>query len=819
MAQFFNDLFSTSATTPVTSHTSDSGHTWSVWYNSGTNIPQVYTASGGILGCAVSKVVVRASVIAPTPDMVVAGSFRIDALSGFLNVGVCARLNAGGTAGYMACYDNGADKWQIYRLAAGGAVTLLASSAVLALVAKTDPAYEFSVTGTTDVALTLKIDGTTVVSFTDPAPGGDYVAAGYPGAWLNSGDTAATGIWISSLSASDAGAVDAALPTMTGTMTSSAITSSGYTLDWSGTTRGDDIGITGFEHSPDGVTWTDVGNVTSKTFSGLAASTSYPNHVRAYDAAAKKSTPALMLDVVTAAPSSDTTVPSLSGSITIGTVTDTSAQISWPAGADNVAVTSYEVSKNGGTDWLNVGNVLTYTFTGLAASTSYGTQVRAVDAAGNKSTPPLSATVTTTAPSGVIVGAALFDNVRFSPYNWEIDGARAKTFRPGAYFRLIFDGQSCVLNFTVSGVAPQIMYQVDGCGAWVKVTLSSAVTISVPANVANSTRHYLEVVVKVAGGVNCWTTDDGSVILNSVTLAAGAIVRKPLTPTNKHGLFYGDSITNGDLTVQGSGNDSADAQAGWAYQIAKLLNSEFGISAFGSTRWAGVGGGNTGIPGLVDSWNYKSSGVLRDFTQPVPPDYVIINMGTNGGAAAADVTSTLNGLIAATPASCKIILLRPFNGSGATGIVNGIAACSSPSRCHYIDTTGFLDTAFVDGSGLHPLAFENVSHIVPQLFPVVNAAVMGQAAPPTLTQRTVSVTLKTAANTLAANLTGVKVSFYDEASPDLATTPRYQSATETTDATGVLSLTFGTTLASGASGHLTVLGAAGLHYNGPAAVA
>ena len=64
-------------------------------------------------------------------------------------------------------------------------------------------------------------------------------------------------------------------------------------------------------------------------------------------------------------------------------VTSTSIQITWPSGADNVAVTSYETSLDGAT-WTDRGNVLVHAFSGLAASTSYTLRVRAKDAAGKE---------------------------------------------------------------------------------------------------------------------------------------------------------------------------------------------------------------------------------------------------------------------------------------------------------------------------------------------------------------------------------------------------------------------------------------------------
>lgn len=92
----------------------------------------------------------------------------------------------------------------------------------------------------------------------------------------------------------------------------------------------------------------------------------------------------------------DVTPPTLVGSITVGLKTATSIAVTWPAGTDNVAVTSYEVSTNGGADWTDTESTATSrTFTGLTALTSYDIRVRAKDAAGNVSTPAISTTTST----------------------------------------------------------------------------------------------------------------------------------------------------------------------------------------------------------------------------------------------------------------------------------------------------------------------------------------------------------------------------------------------------------------------------------------
>lgn len=96
----------------------------------------------------------------------------------------------------------------------------------------------------------------------------------------------------------------------------------------------------------------------------------------------------------------DVTPPTLTGTITPGSLTSSSISYSWSAGADNVAVTSYERSLDGGSTWLDVGAGLSRTDSGLAASTAYAVRVRAKDAAGNVSTPaiqPSGGTISTSA--------------------------------------------------------------------------------------------------------------------------------------------------------------------------------------------------------------------------------------------------------------------------------------------------------------------------------------------------------------------------------------------------------------------------------------
>lgn len=193
-----------------------------------------------------------------------------------------------------------------------------------------------------------------------------------------------------------------------------AVTLSGPTSGAAGAASGNfTVSVNGSLSSPVTVTFSDGGAGGTFTPSSVTLDSSTPSATATYTAASGGAKTISVTNsggltnpssITYTATAPDTTVPTLTGSITIGTVTTASIQASWPAGSDNTAVTSYETSLDG-TTWTDRGNVLTYTFTGLTAGTSYTIRVRAKDAAGNVSTPPLSVTQSTAAAAvGTIAG-------------------------------------------------------------------------------------------------------------------------------------------------------------------------------------------------------------------------------------------------------------------------------------------------------------------------------------------------------------------------------------------------------------------------------
>ena len=182
--------------------------------------------------------------------------------------------------------------------------------------------------------------------------------------------------------------------TATGATTASGTVSTNEdtgTLYWLASANATETGTAVKAGSSQAVSAVGTQNV---TVSGLTASTAYYLHYLHRDAAGNDSTVATSAQFTTdAAP--DTTAPTLTGSVTFASITQTTYTAQWPAGSDNVAVTGYEYQIGGtGGAWTDAGNNLSSAITGRTAGATETVYVRAYDAAGNRSTPAISGEVT-----------------------------------------------------------------------------------------------------------------------------------------------------------------------------------------------------------------------------------------------------------------------------------------------------------------------------------------------------------------------------------------------------------------------------------------
>jgi chitodextrinase len=193
-----------------------------------------------------------------------------------------------------------------------------------------------------------------------------------------------TGISITTLSVAATGATvrisftpDSSAPTAPGGLAARALDTSRITLTWNASS--DDVGVTGYRVFR-GTTLLATMTGTSYTDTGLAADTSYSYRVLAFDAAGNTSAAATATATTLGA---DTQAPTQPGSLTALALDASRIALAWTASSDNVGVTGYRVLRGGTV--VAAADGTSYTDTGLAANTTYGYQVVAVDAAGNTS--------------------------------------------------------------------------------------------------------------------------------------------------------------------------------------------------------------------------------------------------------------------------------------------------------------------------------------------------------------------------------------------------------------------------------------------------
>jgi hypothetical protein len=93
----------------------------------------------------------------------------------------------------------------------------------------------------------------------------------------------------------------------------------------------------------------------------------------------------------------DTTSPSIPTGLAATAISSSQIDLSWTASTDNVAVTAYRVYRDNA--FIATSTVISYSDTGLSASTAYAYNVSAVDAAYNDSGRSATSTATTSAAS------------------------------------------------------------------------------------------------------------------------------------------------------------------------------------------------------------------------------------------------------------------------------------------------------------------------------------------------------------------------------------------------------------------------------------
>jgi chitodextrinase len=267
---------------------------------------------------------------------------------------------------------------------------------------------------------------------------------------------------------------------------------SGVEIGWMAST--DNVAVTGYRIVVNGVVVRTVaGNVTNTTIFGLTVNTPITIRVSAVDARGNVSPLSNLLNVTL----TDTTAPSAPSNLTATLVRPNGFLLSWTASTDNVAVTRYNVYRNGALVATVTGT--SHRFYGLNDSTTYSVGVLALDAAGNRST-VASSNITTadgiapTAPTSLTSAGVTKDRIMFqwSGATDNVGVVRYNIFLNGVYSKTVSATQSEFLSLASSTSYVVRVQAVDAAGN--RSPLSSTLTLttldgiapSVPSGLASS---------------------------------------------------------------------------------------------------------------------------------------------------------------------------------------------------------------------------------------------------------------------------------------------------------------------------------------------
>ena len=367
-----------------------------------------------------------------------------------------------------------------------------------------------------------------------------------------------------------------------GTLASSAITATGFTLTASGASDAGGLHATPYAFDPGAGTFGAWQESNSLAVTGKLAETAYTCRHKVRDAAGNEAIGASITVTTGAAPAGDTTAPAWSATLTTGTPAATSVVVAASALAtDAVGVTGYERSIDGGSTWVDITpSGLNFTLSGLTAATSYpAPQLRAKDAAGNYSTPLTAQAFTTTAAPANLAAAIL----ELSPAGyWKLDETTGTTAvdssgngRNGTYSSDHALNVGGFANFGGTGlvtIPDDDAFSVAGSstGFTVFALVKQAASQPVPAPIASkmapgSYEWSYFVDTSGAANISVYNADASAQLLNDTT-----------TSTLATGVWHAVAVTIPAPTLGAEAThyfDSGTAQAGTHIQAAATLTN------------------------------------------------------------------------------------------------------------------------------------------------------------------------------------------------------------------------------------------------------
>ena len=478
---------------------------------------------------------------------------------------------------------------------------------------------------TTVSGSTLSYADTTVASVTAYT----YTVDAFDGAGNHSAQSASVSVTT----------LDWVAPTVPGGVAASAPTPTQVNLTWNAST--DNVGVTGYTVYRNGSQLATVnGSTLAYTDNSAAAMTTYSYSVDAFDAAGNHSAQSQPLSVTTPAPT-DTVPPTVPGGLTATATSPINVQVSWTASTDDVAVSGYDVYRDG-VAVVSVGaSTLQYKDT-VAAGSTHSYTVDAFDVGGNHSATATAVTVTTPAadttppmtPTGVEAVAVSSKQVSVS-WNASTDDVAVTGYDVYRNSVLVASVSSTTLAVTDVSVTPgtNYTYTVDAFdGAGNHSALSSSVAVHVPA----------QVIFKQATVVTTGTR------VTSVTLGLGPVAAGDLIVG-----WFGQYDSTGQVKVSDSVNGA------WTRSASTIWNGTSGDIALYYLPNAAAASGLT-VTVSAPSATYLQASVAQYSGVAVvnPVDQVRVG---NGSSTAAD-----SGLTAAV--------------GGGELVFGGLVATNSPGN-------------------------------------------------------------------------------------------------------------------------------------------
>lgn len=211
-------------------------------------------------------------------------------------------------------------------------------------------------------------------------------------------NTVAANVWNAGEAPTTGGVSDTTAPSVPQALQATPASSTTINLTWNASTdNAGGSGVASYRVQRGGATVAASVAGTSFGDTGLIANTTYSYTVSAVDVAGNRSAESAAAQATTPVPA-DTTPPSVPANFAANATSSTSITLSWTAATDNIAVTGYRVRRAGSATVIGNPTGLTFVDNSRTPSTTYNYTLTAVDAAGNESGPPATASATTPAP-------------------------------------------------------------------------------------------------------------------------------------------------------------------------------------------------------------------------------------------------------------------------------------------------------------------------------------------------------------------------------------------------------------------------------------